>query len=44
MSPYVMAFCAMAFSALSARTLFWAINHFDPKETPPMPAGETLGV
>ncbi len=29
-AAYVVAVCAMLFSALSARTLIYAVNHFDP--------------
>jgi hypothetical protein len=34
---YIMAFAAMGFAALSAKTLFTAVDHFDPPETPAAP-------
>ena len=33
-APYLVAFAAMLFSGLSALTLIFAVNHFDPPETP----------
>jgi hypothetical protein len=37
LTPYVVAVCAMLFSGLSALTLFYAVRHFDPPETPRSP-------
>jgi hypothetical protein len=34
---YIMAFTAMGFAALSAKTLFTAVDHFDPPETTAAP-------
>ncbi len=51
-AAYLVAVCAMLFSALSARTLIYAVNHFDPPATrtspteapSPTPAPEHVGV
>ncbi len=37
-APYLMAAFGMAVAATSALTLFYAVGHLDPPETPPVAA------